>query len=136
MKMLDELKAMCSTEELPDAQIFPTLYLDEEAQVGPALSGLMEYLGEDDTRPGVNLVIHGETAGFLPRKTLLASVDFAWKGLGDGDYAGLPGLPEYRLKPLRCPEPGCTSRSLVTYYRPADAPFCKVHPTRRMELAS
>ncbi|MEJ2598676.1 MAG: hypothetical protein P8Z00_10115 [Anaerolineales bacterium] len=134
MTTLDELRNK-SSAPASDSHAEPSLYLDKDEQVEAAISGLMDYFGEDDARRGVNLVIQGEAAGFLQREAFYEQVSFESKGFGDGDFSSLPGLPQYRLQTLRCPEPGCTYTCLVTYFEPADAPFCKLHPDRRMEAA-
>jgi hypothetical protein len=132
MKTLDELRNK-SSAPASDSHAEPILYLDDDEQVKAAISGLVDYFGEDDARQGVILVIQGEVAGFLHREAVYDEVSFESKGFGDGDFSSLPGLPQYRLQTLRCPEPVCTYTCLVTYFNPDDAPLCKLHPTRRME---
>jgi len=133
MKTLEELKQQTRPAPTGLAPGNPALYIDNDEQVQAATAGLIHYFANDDALRGIDLVVAGEPAGFLPREALYNMLEFESKGLGDGDLANLPGLPEYRLQILHCPQPGCNERCLVTFYRPEDAPFCGLHPTKHME---
>lgn len=131
-KMADILGKLVSDVSIGNEKI-PSLLLDESAESDRAISGLMIYFGEEDSREAVEVLVNGEQAGFITRNALHGLVAASGKGIGSLDPAFLPGQPNYILLEPHCPVHGCTESEYIIHYDPGLRRKCPKHPHVFME---
>ena len=132
-KMDDILGKLVPDAGVGDAKI-PSVLLDESADSGSVISGLMHYFGEDDAREAVEVLVNGQPSGFMTRNALYDLVSVREKGIGSLEPAFLPGQSDYLLLALHCPVAGCTESELIIHYEPGLRRKCPKHPNVFMEL--
>ncbi len=115
------------TRDRSDPSEPPTVAIRSEARAERVLAALLVWFDQQDRHSQIAVEIGGEPAGYLDREWLVESADPVLRGLGDGDYAILPGDPAWKETGLHCPVPGCPYHLWVVCYDPADQHMCKIH---------
>lgn len=104
MITIDDLKIIAQ-KHTSDGNEDATLFIDVKA-----LGIIFRYFGEDDKRRVIRLVVQDKEVGYIRREDLYDFIAIAEKGIGDSDYAVLPGDIDPSIFPVfeyHCPVDGC-----------------------------
>jgi hypothetical protein len=133
MSKFDDLRAIATERPLhgSDPQIVLSLAENEDTEWNSddIAHGLWRFFKEDYGRTAVQLVISGEPAGYLNRKSFFEAG--AQVRLGEAQSANLPGISSrYTFIQLKCPVSGCTAPLLLKAYydQRLPPPRCPMHP--------
>ena len=124
--MLDKL--IVDTVQTPSPPDAPRL--DVGAASEPQIVGaLMRWFGDDAARRQVDLLRQGQPLGTVTRERLYQAAPDLTKqsrGFGASDNAMLPGVANYEIEQLICPQRGCGYNVMTIVL--GQPPECPRHP--------
>lgn len=137
MHSLDWLRHQCHAPTIPVLPSMPTMRLDSDDAVEPALAALVAYFGEDPSRKAVKVVITGTPAGYFERRDVYALVPARTRGTSPGTYSPMAGFSTgYEQLWLHCPIEGCEQRVFAFALDVGQKVYCDLHPDTEMDYDS